>query len=259
MGRRGTEVARAAADLVLLEDDFAALVSTIREGRRVFGNLQCSLRYLTAFKVALVAVAICAPILGLPLLLLPVNLVWLELIVHPVSALAFEGEPAAADLMRQPPRDPSAPILGRARVIRSALSGVLLALLALAAYAARLDMGEAYARGLAMAVVVMGSLILVWAELASERPWWRVRPPARWSFWLIASLVALSVPVFMFVSGTADLLHIAPIAGGDWAMAIALAFVPALWRIAGTSSGAKTPNSTETLGARPATANRPSH
>jgi Ca2+-transporting ATPase len=257
MGRRGTEVARAAADLVLLEDDFAALVNTVREGRRVFGNIQHSLRYLTAFKVALVALAISAPLLGLPILLLPVNLVWLELIVHPVSALAFEGEPGPDDLMRRPPRDPRSPLLGRARALRSALSGAMLAVVALAAYAARLDHGEAYARGAAMVVVVMGSLILVWAELAGDRPWWRVDLPARWAFWVIALLVALSVPLFTTVGAFADVLHIAPITRGDWAMAIAAAFVPSLWRMVGTNGAARTSASTDALGAHPAAADRP--
>lgn len=256
MGRHGAEVARAAADLVLLEDDFAALVNTVREGRRVFENLQHSLRYLTAFKTALIAVAICAPIFGLPLLLLPVNLVWLELIVHPVSALAFEGEPAAGDVMRRPPRDPRAPLLGRMPMLCSALSGVLLAAVALAAYAVRLDRGEAYARGLGMTVVVIGSLVLVWADLAGERPWWRVRPPARWAFWLITLSVALSVPLFMMWGAVADLLHIAPISAGDWGMAIALALVPAVWRIAGTNGGTRTPASAVALDARSAAANR---
>jgi Ca2+-transporting ATPase len=256
MGRRGTEVARAAADLVLLEDNFAALVNTIREGRRVFGNLQRSLRYLTAFKTALVAAAICAPLLGLPLLLLPVDLVWLELIVHPVSALGFEGEPAAADVMRQPPRDPHLPLLGRRRVMRSAVSGMLLAAVALAAYAARLDHGEDYARGLAMTVVVMGSLVLVWAELAGERPWWRVRPPARLTFWLITLLVALSIPLFMMSGAAAGLLRIAPITAGDWGIALGLAIVPALWRISGLDGRPPTPDSAATLGAHPAAANR---
>ncbi len=257
MGRRGTEVARAAADLVLLNDDFAALVGTIREGRRVFGNLQHALRYLTAFKVALVALALSAPLLGLPILLLPVDLVWLELIVHPVSALAFEGEPGADDLMRRPPRDPGAPILGRPRALRSALSGALLAAVALAAYAARLDHGEAYARGAAMAVVVTGSLVLVWAELAGDRPWWSVGLPARRAFWVIALLVALSVPLFMTLGAVAGLLRIAPLAAGDWAMAIGAAFVPAVWRIVGTDEAARQAAVAKTFASRAAAAHRP--
>ncbi|HVB81438.1 MAG TPA: cation-transporting P-type ATPase [Candidatus Binataceae bacterium] len=233
MGRRGTEVARAAADLILLEDNFAALVHTVREGRRVFGNIQHSLRYLTGFKFALVALALLAPAFGLPILLLPVVLVWLELIVHPVSALAFEGEPGPPDLMKRPPRDPHAPLISRARLIRSALSGALLTVAALAWYAARLDRGEPYARAGAMVVVILGSLFLMWAELAGDRPWWRTPLPARASFWMVSVLVAASLPLFMALGPVAALLQIAPIAPRDWAIAGLLAVAPVLWRVAG--------------------------
>ena len=234
MGRRGTDVARAAADVVLLEDDFAALVHTVREGRRVFGNIQHSLRYLTGFKLALVGLALLAPVLGLPILLLPVVLVWLEMVVHPVSALAFEGEPGPSDLMKRPPRDPHAPLIGRAQVIRSAFSGALLMVVALAEYATQLDRGEAYARGAAMVVVILGSLFLMWAELAGDRPWWRTPLPARSSFWIVSMLVAASLPIFMALGPIAALLQIAPIAARDWTIAAALAVVPVLWRVAGT-------------------------
>jgi Ca2+-transporting ATPase len=257
MGRRGTEVARAAADLVLLNDDFAALVDTIREGRRVFANIQHALRYLIAFKVALVAIAIGALILGLPILLLPVDLVWLELIVHPVSALVFEGEPAPADVMRRSPRDPRAPILGRTRVLRSAISGALLAVVALAAYVTRLDHGELYARGAAMAVIVIGSLVLVWAERAGDRPWWSVGLPARWAFWVITMLIALSVLLFMSVGAFAGLLRIAPISARDWAIALAAAFVPTLWRSVGTAEATRRVTEIRSFGARPAPVHRP--
>lgn len=233
MGRRGTEVARAASDLVLLDDDFAALVRTVREGRRVFGNIQHSLRYLTGFKSALVGLALLAPMLGLPILLLPVVLAWLELIVHPVSALGFEGEPAPADVMKRPPRDPRAPLVDGARILRSALSGALLTAAALCEYAVRLDRGEPYARGAAMVVVVLGSLFLMWAEIAGDRPWWRTPLPARASFWIVSVLVAASLPVFMALGPAAALLRIAPVAPRDWAMAAALALVPVLWRVGG--------------------------
>ena len=93
MGQRGTEAARTAAALVLIGDDFSALVATVREGRRVYSNIQRAFRYLIGFKFMLVGLALLAPLSGMPLLLLPVDLVWLELIVHPVSALAFEADP----------------------------------------------------------------------------------------------------------------------------------------------------------------------
>jgi P-type Ca2+ transporter type 2C len=233
MGRRGTEIARAAADLVLLDDNFAAMVDTIREGRRVFGNIRRAFRYLVGFKVMLVTLALAAPMLGLPLLLLPVNLVWLELIVHPVSALAFEGEDPVDDVMLLRPRPPAAPIVDRLGAIRSAVSGLLLTAGAVWLYAARLAQGEAYARGAAMAVAVLGSLILVWAEFAGTRRWWQVPAMPSRRFWIVLGAVAASLAIFMTVQPIADLVMIRPISGRDWLIAAALAAVAVGWRSVG--------------------------
>ena len=124
MGERATEVARAAADIVLLDDNFGSIVTTVREGRRIYDNLEKSFRYLLAFHVPIVVLAIAVPALGMPLLLLPVHLVWLELVVHPVSALLFEGEPAAPDVMARPPRPPGSPLMPRREAVPAPLRDV---------------------------------------------------------------------------------------------------------------------------------------
>ncbi len=230
MGQRGTEVARAAADLVLLEDNFGALVATVREGRRIFTNIQHAFSYLIAFKFTIVGLALSAPLLGLPILLMPVDLVWLELIVHPVSALAFEGQREAGDVMRRPPRAPDAPFVAAMPALRSALCGALLTAAALGLYAARLERGENYARGAAMALVVVGSLILVWAELAGDRRWWKTPVPRAIRFWLILAAVAASLPILMNVAPLAQLLRIAPISATDWMLVAGLAIAAVAWR-----------------------------
>ena len=241
MGRRGTEVARAAADIVLLEDDFSAMVATIREGRILLDNLQRAFLYLVGFKVMLVSLTMLAPVFGLPLLLLPVNLVWLEMIVHPVSALAFEGEPALDDVMRRPPRPPESPIVERPAAIRAALSGALLTAVALTLFALRLGQGENYARSVAMAVAVVGSLFLVWAEYAGARRWWRVRAPDKWRFWIVIFAVAASLPAFMLTPPIARLLMISPIAPADWGIAILGAALAVGWRAFGTKPAVEKP------------------
>ncbi len=237
MGRRGTEVARAAADLVLLEDDFSALVATVREGRRIFTNIQHALLYLVGFKFMIIGLALSAPLVGLPILLMPVDLVWLELIIHPVSALAFEGEPGADDAMRRPPRDPAAPLIARGAALRSGLCGALLTVAALAIYAARLTRSEPYARGAAMALVIVGSIILVWAELAGDHAWWRVPVPRTARFWIVCLGVALSLPIFTNVPPVAALLHVAPLSLADWGILAIVAFAAVAWRAPGTRSG----------------------
>ncbi len=234
MGRRGTEVARAAASLVLLHDDLGALAATIREGRRVFANLQRAFLYLIGFKVMVISLAIFAPLLGLPILLMLVQLVWLELIVHPVSAVAFESDPGPESLMDQPPRDPGAPLVAAGAALRSVLSGAFLATGALAIYATRLSGGGPYARGVAMAVVVGGSLAMVWAELAGGEPWWRASVPRAPRFWAVVAMVAASVPICMTVPTLASVLQMRPINPRDWLLAAAIVIGATGWRAFGT-------------------------
>jgi Ca2+-transporting ATPase len=104
MGQRGTDVAREASALVLLDDNFASLVQAVRAGRRIFINLQKALGYLFAVHVPIVGVSLLPVLMGGPVLLLPVHVVLLELIIDPACSLVFEAEPAPDDTMAKPPR-----------------------------------------------------------------------------------------------------------------------------------------------------------
>ncbi len=229
-GVRGTPVARAAADLVLLDDNFASLVATVREGRAIFANLQRAFLYLLSFKLRIVGLALLGPLVGLPAFFQPVHLVWLELVVHPVSALVFEAEPPPPGLMRRPPRDPRAPLAPRSLVFRSLLSGVVLMAAALWAYAGHLDQGVEYARSLGVATVVAGSLLLVWAERAGDRPLLSVPIPRTTQFWVVWGGVAASLPVFMHVPAIARVFQIVPLRLSDWALIAGVSAISIAWR-----------------------------
>ncbi|WP_242393266.1 cation-translocating P-type ATPase [Anaeromyxobacter oryzisoli] len=229
-GIRGTPVARAAADLVLLDDDFAALVATVREGRAIYANIQRAFLYLLSFKLRVAGLALLVPLVGLPALFQPVHLVWLELIVHPVSALVFEAEPPPPDLMRRAPRDPRAPLVPGRLAARSLASGAILMIAALWAYAAHLSQGVAYARSLGVAVVIAGSLLQVWAERAGDGPPWSAPLPRTWRFWGVWGGVALSLPLFMHVPAIAGIFQIVPLQASDWALVLAVSAASVAWR-----------------------------
>ena len=230
LGIRGTEVARAAADLVMLEDDFASLVATVREGRRIYANIQRAFLYLLAFHTPIVVLALATPLLGLPLLLEPVHLVWLELIVHPVSALVFEAEEGPPDMMRRPPRDPREPLVPLRLAVRSVASGAVLAAGALWSYVAHLSQGVPHARSLAVAVVVAGSLLFVWAERAPEGSFLSVPPPRSARFWVVWGVVALSLPMVLHVPAIADVFRVGPLSASDWGHVLVLALASVAWR-----------------------------
>jgi Ca2+-transporting ATPase len=236
MGERATEVARAAADIVLLDDNFGSIVATVREGRRIYDNLEKSFRYLLAFHVPIVVLAVAVPALGMPLLLLPVHLVWLELVVHPVSALLFEAEPAAPDVMARPPRPPGRSLMPRREATRSVVTGALLAGLVRLLYAAFGRFGEEAARGIALAALVPGTLWIAWAERAGERPWTAAGIPNTARFWLVVLPVASSLPVLLAIPSTAAILHARFPTPGQWALGLTAAAVPVLWRARGSSA-----------------------
>ena len=124
MGRRGTDVAREAAALVLLDDDFASLVATVRQGRRIYDNIRNAMTYLLAVHVPLAGMGLLPVLLGWPLFLFPVHVVFLEFVIDPACSLVFEAERAEKDVMQRPPRDPREPLFTREMLARSVLLGL---------------------------------------------------------------------------------------------------------------------------------------
>jgi Ca2+-transporting ATPase len=233
MGQRGTDVARAAADLVLLDDNFASIVAAIREGRKIFLDIQRAFLYLIAFHVPIVGLALLPPILGMPLLLLPVHLVWLELIVHPVSSLVFQGDTPPADLMTRPPRDPRARMLERGAVVRSSLSGALLTVSVLVVYAARLGAGPSAARGVALATLIIGYQMIVVVERAGTVHDIADLLPQSVRFWSVWAAAAASLPVLMYVPAAARVMSIDRLSPAGWALALGAAGIAVGWRFLG--------------------------
>jgi Ca2+-transporting ATPase len=125
MGQRGTDVAREAADLVLVDDNFASIVRGIRTGRRIFDNLQKSMTYIFAVHIPIAGVALLPMLLALPPLLLPLHIALLELVIDPACSLAFEQEPEDPLVMQRPARDTQAPLLGRGELMEATAQGLM--------------------------------------------------------------------------------------------------------------------------------------
>jgi Ca2+-transporting ATPase len=124
MGARGTDVAREAASLVLVDDNFASIVKGIRLGRQIFGNLQKSMAYIFAIHIPIAGLCLLPMLFALPPLLLPLHIALLELVIDPSCSIAFENEPADIDVMQRPPRDTLAPIFGFGQMVTSFFQGL---------------------------------------------------------------------------------------------------------------------------------------
>jgi P-type Ca2+ transporter type 2C len=209
MGKRGTAVAREAAGLVLLEDDVSTIVRAIRDGRRIFENLRRAFGYLIGFHAPLLVAAVFLPVVGLPLLLQPIHLVWLELIVHPTSSLVFESDEAGPELMRRPPRPRSEGLLRRQDWMLPSALGLTLAaaVLAVDALALRTGLETNSARSAALVAMFIGQTVLIFVLRSPQRAFWRGSAPTRVTAWLAgASLASLALAIT--VAPLAALLHL---------------------------------------------------
>ena len=125
MGKRGTDVAREAASLVLMQDNFSAIVAAIALGRRIFSNLRQALLYTLTIHMPVIGLSILPVLLGMPLLLLPIHIAFLELVFDPTCSLIFEAERGQGNEMTQPPRKATEPLLSVPQVLTHTLLGLL--------------------------------------------------------------------------------------------------------------------------------------
>jgi P-type Ca2+ transporter type 2C len=223
MGQRGTEVAREAAALVLLDDDFTTIVAAVRDGRRIFDNLTRAFAYLIAFHPPLLLAALIVPLLGRPLLLLPVHLVALELLLHPVVSLVFQADPPDADAMRRPPR-PVADALRLRALTRPYAVGLVLALVLVGVYLrAEAVWPEDQARALAFTALLASQPVLLLSMRSPDRPMWASGRPWTRTLTVIIGMLALAAPAVIYVAPLAGVLHLAPFPPEWWAVVLAVA------------------------------------
>ena len=157
MGGRGTDVAREASSIVLLDDDFGSIVKTIRLGRRIYDNLRKAMGFVFAVHVPIAGLALLPLLFGLPILFGSMHIAFLEMVIDPVCSLVFENETEEEDVMRRPPREPEEPLFSRPLIgwslLQGAMSLILVAVIFLAA--THRGMPEDEVRALAFFSLVM--------------------------------------------------------------------------------------------------------
>ena len=229
MGRRGTDVAREAADLVLLDDSFASIVGGVRLGRRIFANLRRALIYITAVHVPIAGLALAPVLLGLPPMLLPMHVVLLELVIDPICSLVFESVPSEADAMSQPPRRPKEALFGASQIAIALLQGVSLlgAILALYWFGLVNALGpEPAVRGAAFLALVVGNLVLALSDSVSSDP---VFGAERRTYWAITGAVLVVLSFLLTVAPLARLFDMSLPSPGLLTLALGVGVVGGGW------------------------------
>jgi Ca2+-transporting ATPase len=232
MGERGTDVAREAAALVLLDDSFASIVQAIRGGRRIFDNITKATRFVFAVHMPIIALALLPALLHWPVLLLPVHIVLLELLIDPSCSIVFEAEPAAADVMQRPPRPLTASPFTLNNIGFALLQGLGIAAVLLAGHALLqhyTDWPEADLRLAVFTALVLALFLLILANrdlrhaaafnLRAENPWL-----AR----MFAAVTAMLAAVLL-IPGLRDVMGFASVSLPPMIAALGLLLLCGLW------------------------------
>jgi Ca2+-transporting ATPase len=222
MGDRGTDVAREAASLVLLDDDFSSIVAAIRLGRRIYDNIRKAVGFIVAVHVPIAGLSMIPVFVpGWPLLLLPVHIVFLELIIDPACSLVFAAEAAEADVMRRPPRARGERLFSGGTLLLSLLHGFSVLGVCLAIYALA---GRGHAPDAARALVFTSLVASFVTMILMTRSWHRsavsmMREPNPAAWWIVAGAVTFFGTV-LAIPAESRLFHFAPVTADDVALSL---------------------------------------
>ncbi|MFN7835758.1 MAG: cation-translocating P-type ATPase [Burkholderiaceae bacterium] len=201
MGGRGTDVARESAALVLLDDDFSSIVAAVRLGRRIVDNIRKAVVFVVAAHIPIAGMSMLPVMMGWPLILLPVHIVFFELMIDPTCSIVFEAEPEESDVMRRPPRPADAKILDRKLLMRGLQQGVGLFAVLLAVYLAaqRSGLENEQARALTFSAMIIGDIWLIFINRSWSLPLLSsVRLPNAALWWVVAcGLTMLGLALFL--------------------------------------------------------------
>lgn len=243
MGRRGTDVAREASALVLLDDDFASIVHAVRLGRGIFDNLRKGMAYIFAVHFPIIGLSLVPLLLGWPAMFSPVHIVFLEMIINPACSIAFEAEPAESNVMHRPPRPPKEPLFGQRVFLISLLQGaiLLIATLLVMGYALHYGINEGAARAMTFTTLVTGNLGLILVNRS-----WRhslihslaTHNPALW--WVILGAFCFLL-LIITITFLADIFHFSAITYLQFFCSVLVGVISVLWfelyKIIGLKSG----------------------
>lgn len=227
MGKGGTEVTREASDMILTDDNFASIVAAVQEGRGIFDNIQKTLVYLLAGNSAELMVMLLAALVGLPLPLLPIQLLWINLATDGLPALALVVDPVAPDVLKRPPRRPDEPILGREEWSAIAFTGVIQTAATLGTFAWALrsrDLEEA--RNLSFTVLVFGELFRAFAARSPTRLFWEMGAFTNMTLFGVVVVSSLLQIGIHHIPATETLFQIGTLSLEDCGLSLLIGLIP---------------------------------
>lgn len=230
MGNRGSDVAREASSIVLLDDNFASIVKAIRSGRRIFDNMKKSMSFILAVHVPIAGIALFPILLKLPPVFYPLHIALIELIIDPTCSIAFENEPEEKDIMQRPPRTLAAPIFDKKTICFALLQGVGILMIIFLTYIFALGvMPENNARALTFLSLVISNLILIYANRSLNHSIIKLLTIPNRMILLICLLTMLIMFAAIYLPFFAEILHFAPLSMSQLYLCLIGGLVTCLW------------------------------
>ena len=234
MGKRGSEVSREAADLILMDDNFSTIVNTIKDGRRIYDNIRKAVGYVFTIHIPIAFASLLAPLLGIApasLFLLPLHVVLLELIIDPTCSIVLERQPAEHHIMERKPRNPNENLITPGILLKSVTQGLAIFAASFGTYLMFLEQGNApLARTMGLAVIMLSNLALVqvnssdtdfafqsFKRLINDKVMWAVN---------IGTLVGLFIILYTPITG---FLKLYPLTVGQFLLAACIAALSVFW------------------------------
>ena len=225
MGKRGTDVAREAAGIVLLEEDFGSIIEGIRLGRRIFDNLRKVIIYIAAVHIPIAGLGFLPVVFGMPIAIWPLHVVVLEMVVDSMSSLAFEDTPAEPDIMRRPPRRRSESVASLPQLLYGLAQGTAVLAAAFGIFAGALAVGvdDDVARAMTIVTTIIGNLGLVLSNSSQHSVFESALPRPQPLFLPIAAATLTLILLAIYVPALREIFHFGVPSGLELAVASAAA------------------------------------
>ena len=236
MGKRGSEVSREAADLILMDDNFTTIVETVKDGRRIYDNIRKAVGYVFTIHIPIAAASLLAPFLGIApaaLLLLPLHVVLLEILIDPTCSIVLERQPAETDIMNRLPRDPKEKLLTGSLLGKSVLQGLAVFAASFVTYYTVLagdPVNAPVARSMGLAIIMLANLFLVQVnssghDFAVQSFRRLVKDPIMWAV-NVGTLALLAIILYTPLSA---FLKLTALSAGQFCAVLGLAAASVLW------------------------------
>lgn len=231
MGGRGTDVARESAALVLIDDDFSSIVRAVRMGRRVFDNLKKAMVYTLAVHIPIAGMSLLPVAFNWPLVLLPVHIVFLELIIDPACSIVFEAETEEADIMARPPRNVKEPIFDKRMIALGLFQGISVLFIVLSVFLISLyrGQGEFDARTISFTTLIIANLCLILTNRAWSRPTFRSLFSPNPAFWWVIGGALFFLGMALYLPSLRGLFRFSILHFNDLAISFSAGIISIFW------------------------------